>query len=193
MCGEIKMKIHTFVRRNISIAVFLCSISLLVFAGCAKEEAKPIIKTAAQQASDYEMAGDYDRALSAYDEAIAQKPGYEDLWEAKADILFKQAKYQEALDAFDRVLQLGPYFAGTIWLKKGDTLYGMTKYEDSLDAYDESLLRADYESAIKGKAWIGKTKAYIKLGRLSEAEKSLTKVSYIFGELQDSLDNARDR
>jgi tetratricopeptide (TPR) repeat protein len=139
------------------------------------------------------MAGDYERALLAYDEAIKQKPDDEDAWEAKADIFFKLAKYQEALEAYDRLLRLQPYYDDAIWLKKGDTLYCMAKYEDALDAYDESLLRASYADDIKGKAWVGKSMAYIKLGRLSEAEKCLTKVRYIINELQESYDNALDR
>lgn len=191
--GEKQMQ--TRFRINSSIALLFVTIFMvaLTSTNCQKVEPPPApVKSASQQGDDYRAMGDYEKALSSYDEAIKQRSDDGEAWLAKADIYYEVGRYEEALAAYNKLLRLQSYDC-TIWLKKGDALYGMTKYEDALDVYDESLLRADYEDAIKGKVWVGKSMAYIKLGRLPEAEKCLTKVKYIIIGLQESYENALDR
>ena len=55
-------------------------------------------------------------------------------WYDKGDILHKLKRYEEAVAAFDRAIELDDKNAWA-WHEKGQALYDLERYEESLTAY----------------------------------------------------------
>ena len=84
----------------------------------------------------------------------------------EAGIAHSQAgRYAEALDAFDRALQLNPAYAQA-YAYKGDALTHLKRYEEALIAYDRALDLKPNDSA----NWHAHARVYRALSRMAEAE-----------------------
>ena len=75
-------------------------------------------------------------------------------WNKKGASLFNQGKYSEALQAFDKAIELDPKFP-EIWYNKGNALYSQGKYDDAIKAYNK-VLELDSQYAY---AWLAKGKS----------------------------------
>ncbi|MGV8116570.1 MAG: tetratricopeptide repeat protein [Methanothrix soehngenii] len=86
-------------------------------------------------------------------------------WAAVGDHLFiNESKYAEAIEAYDKAIELDPKNA-TIWYMKGYALSYMDEKEKAIDAYDKAIeINPRYTSAWSNKAYVLST-----LGKYDEA------------------------
>lgn len=118
-----------------------------------------------------------EEALESYDNAIELDPYFTGL-EAqlnKAGVLANLGRYNESLDAFDKLIETLPadfaLFAASVLGVKGEVLEMMGDYEGALNAFDRAL-EIDPSNMI---AMQGKGVALQSLGRISEAEAAFAK------------------
>jgi tetratricopeptide (TPR) repeat protein len=83
--------------------------------------------------------------------------------------LFQRGEYELALKAFDKAIELKPYFVA--WNNRGLALAKLGQYEEALEAYDKAIeLKPDYATA-----WYNKACAYSRKGDKENALKYLSK------------------
>jgi superkiller protein 3 len=86
--------------------------------------------------------------------------------------LKKLGRYEEALQAIDKALELNPDNSYA-WNNKGIALRNLGRHEEALQAYDKALeLNPDYSNA-----WYNKGIALYNLGRHEEAQRASKKAS----------------
>jgi len=108
--------------------------------------------------------GDFDKLLSASEEAAEKNPEYSSAWKYKGIALSGLDRSEEALAAFDKVLEIDPSYYQA-WYYKGIAYENLKKYEEALNAYEE-VLKANPEYS---KAWNNKGVTLNFLGRYDEA------------------------
>jgi tetratricopeptide (TPR) repeat protein len=87
-----------------------------------------------------------------------------DEWYNKGIALDDQGRSQEALEAYDKVLEIDPQFKRS-WNNKGYALTNLGRYQEAIEALDKALeIDPQYELA-----WNNKGRALDKLGRSQEA------------------------
>ena len=59
-------------------------------------------------------------------------------WVTKGNGFLGSKKYEDALECFDRAIEIDPDYEGA-WNNKGTTLSRMGKYEDAIKCYDRAL------------------------------------------------------
>ncbi len=98
----------------------------------------------------------------------------------QADALAKLKRYKEAIDKYDRAIELEADYSWT-WKNRGDALCELKRYEEAIDSYDRAIeLEPDC-------SWIWKNRgdALTELGRYQEAIESCNRAEAI-----DSYDRA---
>ncbi|MBD0346206.1 MAG: tetratricopeptide repeat protein [Coleofasciculus sp. Co-bin14] len=86
----------------------------------------------------------------------------------RGQTLIELKRYKEALDTYNRAVELKPEYAEA-WQGKGNSLLELNQYKDALNAYDKAIqIQPDYL-----KAWMGRSKALDRLQRYEEAINSL--------------------
>ena len=103
-----------------------------------------------------------------------------DDWEDRGDILKRLRCYKEAVEAYNRAIELKPEHDSWIYEKKGDILSDfLERYEEALQAYDRVIeLGGDYY-----KTWYKKAHLLVILERYEEALNAFNKVE----ELNDAF------
>jgi tetratricopeptide (TPR) repeat protein len=119
-------------------------------------------------------AGEYSRAVAAFDQAIAQEPAYFEAWNGKADALNRDGQYDLALQASDRTLAIRSSFSQG-WINRGYILYNLGRYDEELLAYEKAIT-LDPDNA---EAWFNRGYALAGMGRYDEALRSFDKVAAI--------------
>lgn len=90
------------------------------------------------------------------------------VWNENGTHLYNLGKYGEALQAFDRAIELEPQWP-QIWFNKGNALYSQGKYNEAIKAYDKVIeLNPQYSYA-----WFAKGKALYYLKKYEEAIQAL--------------------
>ncbi len=82
--------------------------------------------------------GDYERALDEYETALEQDPEAPYLARAKARALMQLGRSEEALQWFDRAVELQPFFGGT-FANRGILYDRMGRYELAMQDYEKAL------------------------------------------------------
>ncbi|MFA6371737.1 MAG: tetratricopeptide repeat protein [Methanothrix sp.] len=105
-----------------------------------------------------QSTGRYDDAIRAYEDAIelweeiGRDPNCAIAWGGKGNALLDKGKsfsaesnreaavkyYRNAVEAYDRAIELKPDFAN-IWLYKGNALMAQKKYDEAIHAYDKAI------------------------------------------------------
>jgi tetratricopeptide (TPR) repeat protein len=78
--------------------------------------------------------------------------------------LYELGRYEEALDAFDRVTEINPKELLS-WHNKGVVLTVFDRYEDALDAFNKAI----EIDPLDAESWYGKGTVFDRLGRYEEA------------------------
>ena len=85
-------------------------------------------------------------------------------WNNKGSVLYNLDRADEALDCYDKALDINSRNA-EVWNNKGSVLYNLDRADEALDCYDEALginpQNAD--------AWYNKGAALLNLSRTEEA------------------------
>jgi Flp pilus assembly protein TadD len=110
----------------------------------------------------------FEQSLAEYDQAIASispdTPGAEVPWYGKGATLILLGRYEEALRAIDRALDINPRNE-VAWVNKGNALTRMDRPIDALRAFNAAIkVNALYEVA-----WNNKGNALARLGKFEEA------------------------
>ncbi len=91
-------------------------------------------------------------------------------WNSKGLELYKEGKYKEAIECFEKVLK-SDQKAFKVWNNKGNALYKLGNYENSIICYDKALeINPEYSNA-----WYGKGCALVKIKRYEEAVNAFNK------------------
>jgi tetratricopeptide (TPR) repeat protein len=110
--------------------------------------------------------GQYDEAITAYDEAIRLDPNYAVAWNNKGTALSNQGNYDEAIQAFDEAIMLDLNYA-VAWNNKGTVLCKQVKCDEAIP-YLEEAIRLDPNLA-DAYFWSLKAGALYKQGKYNEA------------------------
>jgi tetratricopeptide (TPR) repeat protein len=110
-------------------------------------------------------------------------------WNDQGGALNSQGKYDEAIQAYDKAIQLDPNYAKA-WSNKGMALVNMGKLDEAIQAFDKAI----WIDPSLSEAWYHKVNTLDKLGRHEEANKVLGEaiqleiwISYISANLISSM------
>ncbi len=92
------------------------------------------------------------------------KPKNPQAWKSKGNALFQLERYEGALAAYDKALQLQPNDSKTL-NNKGKVFYQIGRYQEALDVYEQAIKIAPDDAS----AWHGKGLALISLERTQES------------------------
>jgi len=103
---------------------------------------------------------------------IAGKPSIQNASSAVAlynegVVLHNSGKYEEALDSFNRSIDLNQTYAKA-WNGKGRALINLNRYDDALRAFNETIV-LNQSNQSNADAWLGKGNAFAGLGSYYEA------------------------
>ncbi|MDX8551899.1 tetratricopeptide repeat protein [Methanospirillum sp. J.3.6.1-F.2.7.3] len=104
------------------------------FGGDSSEEAIKYYNSG----NNFLNAGNYDKALASYNQALNINPKFVEVWNNKGTVLAKLGRVEESLTAFDQGLKINPNYAN-LWLGKGLALSMLGNFEDGLQAVEQSL------------------------------------------------------
>lgn len=86
----------------------------------------------------YEESGNYEEALTAYDQALRIVPNDPQLYEKRGDILFLLKRSDEALDTYTQALTLLPN-QSSLYKKSGDTLVALGQFNEAQETYEKAI------------------------------------------------------
>lgn len=67
-------------------------------------------------------------------------------WGNKGNVLYSQGKYDEAIKAYDKAIEINPQYSEA-WNNKGNAFYAQGKYDEAVRAYDKAI-EIDYPPGI---------------------------------------------
>jgi len=105
---------------------------------------------------------------------LAQEMTSED-WYKKGLDLSNNGSYEEAVKAYDKVIEIDPNY-GNAWMRKGYSLHSLAVFNKNLSMYDESLkafdraveLIPDNDTRNLALAWDGRAIALMSMGNILE-------------------------
>jgi tetratricopeptide (TPR) repeat protein len=105
-------------------------------------------------------------------------------WENKGFSLYKEGKYDEALKAFNKSIELNPNYA-YVWYEKADTFIKQGKYDAAVKALNEAIsINPNYYYA-----WNNKGIALLNQGKYYEALNSFNESARINPNYRSALWN----
>lgn len=124
----------------------------------------------ASRAHLYAIAGDTITALADFDKAIRINPDDEDVQEALGQMLYELKRYDEADNAYHRIIAINPTSVMG-YMGLGRDAYAMGNCEEANRQYDNVIrMYDDYSSGYAFRA-----ESYLKLGKYLEAINDITK------------------
>lgn len=124
----------------------------------------------ASRAHLYAIAGDTITALTDFDKAIRINPDDEDVQEAFGQMLYELKRYDEADNAYRRIIAINPTSVMG-YMGLGCDAYALGNYEEAIHQYDNVIrMYDDYSSGYAFRA-----ESYLKLGKYLEAINDITK------------------
>lgn len=124
----------------------------------------------ASRAHLYAIAGDTITALADFDKAIRINPDDEDVQEALGQMLYELKRYDEADNAYRRIIAINPTSVMG-YMGLGRDAYAVGNYEEAIRQYDNVIkMYEDYSSGYAFRA-----ESYLKLGKYLEAINDITK------------------
>jgi tetratricopeptide (TPR) repeat protein len=121
-------------------------------------------------AFSYDKAGNPERALETYRQALEINPSLTDAWNKAGNILTRAGRFDEAVKMYDKGISIDPGNA-FILNNKGYSLYLAGKYPDALESLQKAvILNPEYKSAWKNLGDVFKA-----MGRLADSESAYAK------------------
>lgn len=130
---------------------------------------------------------DYSAALHAVDQAI-QISNVGCTQALRGTILLEMGRYEEAIEAFKRGIEIRPsdYVTNTHFI--GECLLKLERYDEALDVYNELIqIRSDSVDY-----WVGKGDALYHLGRFDEANTAYRKALDLSNQYPDTFFSSID-
>lgn len=124
----------------------------------------------ASRAHLYAIAGDTITALADLDKAIRINPDDEDVQEALGQMLYELKRYDDADNAYRRIIAINPTSVMG-YMGLGRDAFAVGNYEEAIHHYDNVIkMYDDYSSGYAFRA-----ESYLKLGKYLEAINDITK------------------
>lgn len=124
------------------------------------------LQNLADEANGYFLAGDYERAVTGYDEAIKLEPNSTALWNNRGKALGMLGRYEEAISSFDRSIVINSTDPESLNLKAIALSQGQQMHGQATLLFDRVLkMNSSYYDA-----WIGKGMA---LGYMEDLDGAL--------------------
>jgi len=121
-------------------------------------------------AFSYDKAGNPERALETYRQALEINPSLTDAWNKAGNILTRAGRFDEAVQMYDKGISIDPGNA-FILNNKGYSLYLAGNYPDALESLQKAvILNPEYKSAWKNLGDVFKA-----MGRLTDSESAYAK------------------
>jgi tetratricopeptide (TPR) repeat protein/streptogramin lyase len=92
----------------------------------------------ATQGANLFKSGNYQGALTAFDNAIAIDPNHYTSWNNRGLVLDKLGRNNDAIASFNKAISLNDTTA-SIWGSLGTSLYKMGRYSEAITAYDKAI------------------------------------------------------
>jgi tetratricopeptide (TPR) repeat protein len=128
--------------------------------------------------------GQHEKALAAYDKAIAIKPDYLEASWSRCYAFNQLQRYEEALAACDEALKIKPDYYNA-WWSKGYALDELQRYQEALAAYDRALkIKPDFPET-----WNNRGTALNCLRRYKEALASYEKALELKPDYSEAWNN----
>ena len=80
-----------------------------------------MIRKSMLEGNKYFFKGEYNTALTHYEEVTGIDPYYAEAWENKGNVLEELKNYDQAIRCYDKAIQINPSY-GNAWYSKGDLL-----------------------------------------------------------------------
>jgi len=91
------------------------------------------------QANDYFISGDYERAAASYDKALELEPNSTDLWNNKGKALVNMGRIDEAISCFNKSLEINASNPASLNLLAIALSQGLNKYSEAIIIFDQIL------------------------------------------------------
>jgi predicted O-linked N-acetylglucosamine transferase (SPINDLY family) len=111
----------------------------------------------------------YDKALAAYDRALAVNPNFGEAWIGRGNTYFELRRYDEALSAYEKALAHKPVEG---WINLGNSYFELKRYDEALAAYNRAL---ELKSGL-AEAWSNRAALFRQLFRHADAAHDYAKV-----------------
>ncbi|MDQ1261169.1 MAG: hypothetical protein QG575_350 [Euryarchaeota archaeon] len=127
------------------------------------------------QANDYFISGDFEKAAASYEKALELEPNSTDLWNNKGKALANLGKMDDAISCFDKSLDINASNPASLNLLAIALSEGLNKYSEAIAIFDQILdANPSYFDA-----WIGKGMALANEGDLSGSLKCFEEATSI--------------
>lgn len=137
-----------------------------------------------RQADRLREAGQYQQALSLYDQAIARQPDQAPAHWGRCYSLNSLQQPADAISACNQALALNPNYPEALW-SKGNALDQQQRPADALKLYEQATaLKPDF-----AEAWNNQGVALLMVGRASEAIAALNKATALRSNFADAWAN----
>jgi TolB-like protein len=120
--------------------------------------------------------GQFDRAFTEAQRAIALKPGDAYCYGDYGMILTNAGRPEEAIMAFEKALRLDPYPEGIMLLKLAQAYHKTRRYQEALNTFNRLLGYVEQSKFVPLPVHFGMTLTCLELGRKDEAIKHATNV-----------------
>jgi tetratricopeptide (TPR) repeat protein len=131
--------------------------------------------------------GDYMRAASWYERAIAAKPGLADGHYRRGIALYQLGQYEDALASLARVIELSPDDAEAAYVK-GLVLRQLGRYEDAVSSYSRAITL----SPGWPRPYLGRAAVHALLGRTQESLADLASLVEVDRGSRDAIESSPD-
>jgi tetratricopeptide (TPR) repeat protein len=116
-------------------------------------------------------AGDFERAIASFDQALKIKPDLYKAWYDRGIALRKLGRFEEVIVSYDKAIEFKPDYYEA-WTNRGIALRKLGRLEEAVASYDKAI-----EIKPNGyEAWGNRGFALHELGRLEEAIVSYDKI-----------------
>jgi serine/threonine protein kinase/regulator of sirC expression with transglutaminase-like and TPR domain len=133
---------------------------------------EPSVAELLSQAHRLREAGEYEKAIATYDQALVLKSDIAEAQWGRCYSLNKLQRATEASAACDRALALKPNYPEALW-SKGYALDQQKNYQEALNRFDQAIdLKPNF-----AEAWSNRGAVLLELGRPSEAVEAFDKAT----------------
>ncbi len=127
------------------------------------------------QANDYFISGDFEKAAASYEKALELEPNSTDLWDNKGKALANLGRIDDAISCFEKSLDINATNPASLNLLAIALSQGLNKYSEADVIFDQILdANPSYFDA-----WIGKGMALANEGDLSGSLKCFEEATLI--------------
>jgi len=137
----------------------------------------------------YELNGELDKAIRCYDELTSKNPEDANLWCLRAMAYEDKGDYENAIRCYNKATSKNPSDTNA-WIYKGDSYRAIDEYERAIECYDQAISM----EPLYFKPWFGKAQTYRQKGEFEKARVCYKRAVCLSPEdSKDFLNHIKDR